>query len=91
MSVTLWWGRSKKKGMGGTWVVGKKKGKKKEKRKKKEKKCGTWVVGKKRKEKIKKKGGGGGEGRGEEYTTGQRVSEEENEKGRYFGSCEKNK
>ena len=33
MSVTLWWGRSKKKGMGGTWVVGKKKGKKKEKRK----------------------------------------------------------
>ena len=40
-------GRSKKKGRGGMWVVGEKKGKKK-----KMKRWCTWVVGKKGKKKI---------------------------------------
>jgi hypothetical protein len=44
----VWWGKSKKKGRGGTWVVGEKKGKKKMKR------WCTWVVGKKGKKKEKK-------------------------------------
>ena len=30
--VCVWWGRRKKKGRGGKWVMGKKKGNKKEKR-----------------------------------------------------------
>jgi hypothetical protein len=44
----VWWGKSKKKGRGDTWVVGgKKKGKK-------IKRWCTWVVGKKGKKKKKK-------------------------------------
>ena len=37
--VCVWWGRKKKRKAGGTWVVGKKKGNKKEKRN------GEWGVG----------------------------------------------
>ena len=57
MSVTLWWGRSKKKGKGWGYVGG---GKKKERKK-------MWYVdgGEKKKKKKKK-----GRGRGGEYTTG---------------------
>ena len=44
----------------------------------------TWVMGKKRKEKRKRKEGGN-------IQREERESEEENGKGRYFKSCEKNK
>ena len=43
----------------------------------------TWVMGKKRKEKIKKREG--------DIKREERESEKENGKGKYFGSCEKNK
>ena len=62
-------------------MVGKKTGMKKEKRKRKNVVHGWWG----KKERKKKRG------RAENIQREQRVSEEENEKGRYFGSCEKNK